>query len=307
MMFYNVENLFDTIDNPATSDEEFLPDGTNQWNSARYWRKVKNLYQVIAAAGDSQPPEIIALCEVEEIAPLFHLTRSTPLSKFQYSIVYHPSPDERGIEVALLVRNDKVKIIYQKAIHISFPSDTLNFTRDILQVGLLIGTDTLNVFVNHWPSRRGGQAQSEHLRLHTAQMLLGAIDSLKRNNPGSKCVITGDFNDEPDNASMQLLTKGTNIINLSQELKKFCRCGSIKYQSYWSMFDQFLVSESLLVGKGIYTKNSAIRILENPFLLTADSVYGGKKPLRTYQGPRYVGGYSDHLPVVLEFFWATYP
>ncbi|QQS51828.1 MAG: hypothetical protein IPM71_03640 [Bacteroidota bacterium] len=307
MMFYNVENLFDTIDNPATRDEEFLPEGANQWSSSRYWRKVKSLYQVITAAGDSQPPEIIALCEVEEIIPLYHLTRSTPLSKFQYNIVHHDSPDERGIEVALLVRKDKFKIIYHKAIRIRFPSDSSNHTRDILQVGMLIGADTLHVFVNHWPSRRGGQAQSEPLRLYTAQVLLEAIDSLKKKNSQSKCVITGDFNDEPDNASLQMITEGANLVNLSQDLKKSCKCGTIKYQSHWSMFDQFLVSGSLLGNEGVHTHNYAIRILDNPFLLTTDSVYGGLKLFRTYQGPRYLGGYSDHLPVVLEFYYDAYP
>jgi predicted extracellular nuclease len=299
IMFYNVENLFDTINNPATNDEEFLPEGNYHWNNYRYWQKLKKIYQVIAAAGEDSPPEIIGLAEVESFLPLYNLTQNLPLSKYPYTIIHRDSPDERGIDVALLCRKDKVKVLKYSFISIQEKDNSVKKTREILFATLKTGKDTLHVFVNHWPSRKGGEDASEKFRIQAANTLKHSIDSLLSNNRNAKIIIMGDFNDNSENKSISVLTK-TGMINLAGGLAKKCKCGSIKYQSQWDLFDQILVSPVLLNTKYLHTSFQQFAIFRPDFLLTEDEKYGGKKPFRTYQGPKYLGGFSDHLPVLLD-------
>jgi endonuclease/exonuclease/phosphatase family metal-dependent hydrolase len=303
LMFYNVENLFDTIDNPDTNDEEFLAKGKKHWNNYKYWRKINKLFQVVAAAGSTHPPDIIGLCEVEGFLPLYHLTNNTPLSKYSYSILHRDSPDKRGIDVALLVNRNHVGVIETKFYRVSFPWDTASTTREILYAALKIQDDTLHTFVNHWPSRRGGQLKSEPRRIEAAKVLMMAIDSLCINNSDAKIVVMGDFNDEPSNKSLSQLVGSTDLINLSGKLKSDCRCGSYKYKSEWNMIDQVLISESLLGNNKLTYKPASISIFRDDFLLQEDETYGGFKPYRTFLGPRYLGGFSDHLPVTLELIY----
>jgi hypothetical protein len=300
LMFYNTENLFDTIDTPNKNDEEFLPDSDKNWDSYRYWKKLKMIYQVIAAAGESSPPEIIGMCEVESFLPLYNLANNTPLSKYPYTIVHQDSPDTRGIDVALLIRNDKVQLIDKVFLKVIFPFDTSANTREILHACLRIQEDTLHVFVNHWPSRRGGEIKSEPRRMVASKVLQQAINSIKTQNPDAKIVVLGDFNDEPQNKSLQQLTSKTDMVNLSQKLQKSCKCGSYKYRSKWNMIDQVIVSKSLLKMEQLYTTTEKISVFSKDFLLIDDTSYGGTKPNRTYLGPRYMGGYSDHLPVLID-------
>jgi predicted extracellular nuclease len=302
LMFYNVENLFDTIDNPSTNDEEFLPGGSYHWNNYRYWKKLKKIYQVIAAAGEDSPPEIIGLCEVENFLPLYNLTNNQPLSKYPYTIIHRDSPDERGIDVALLCRKDKVKVLKYSFIEIRLKDKTIKKTREILFATLLTGNDTLHIFVNHWPSRRGGEDVSEKYRIQAANTLKQPIDSLLQINKNAKIVVMGDFNDGPDNQSMLILSK-SGLLNMADGKKETCKCGTLKYKSYWDLFDQMLVSQGLLMYSKLRTSNESFGIFEPDFLLVTDETYGGKKPFRTYQGPKYLGGFSDHLPVLLDLYY----
>jgi endonuclease/exonuclease/phosphatase family metal-dependent hydrolase len=301
LMFYNLENMFDTEDNPDTKDDEFLPLGVKKWDSYRYWKKLKHIFQVIVAVGGTIPPEIIGFCEVEGYQPLYDLISNTPLMKYPYSIVHFDSPDLRGIDVALLVRSDKIRVLEAKPLSITFKTNNSKKTRDILYAELLIATDTLHIYVNHWPSRRGGQSISEVYREEVAGRLLANIDSLMQANPFANIVVMGDFNDEPRDRSLQSL-KGGSLRNLSEKLQSTCQCGSYKYRNEWNMFDQILVSPQLLGQEPLCIVPGSLTVFRAGFLLVADEKFGGEKPIKTYSGPRYIGGFSDHLPVYVDFF-----
>lgn len=298
-MFYNVENLFDTINNPYTNDDEFLPDSEKRWNSYKYWRKIRHIYQVIAAVGENKPPEIIGLCEVEDFLPLYDIVYNTPLMKFNYQIIHFNSPDKRGIDVALLVNTDNFKILSSEPLAVVFEDDTAKTTRDILYARLLCYTDTLHVMVNHWPSRRGGEESSEKYRLRASNVLKSAVDSILQQNQKAHILVMGDFNDGPSNKSMEQL-KSTGLINLSEELELACKCGSYKYKNSWHLFDQMLVSKAVLKKRGLTCNSKSLHIFRNEFITETDNTYGGQKLRRTYLGPKYNGGYSDHLPTWLE-------
>jgi len=312
LMFYNVENLFDTIDDPHTNDNEFLPGSQYRWNKSRYYKKLQKIYQVIAAVGEELPPEIIGFAEIENRKVLNDLIFRTPLEKYPFKIIHRESPDQRGIDVALLYRTDKVKCIGSDFIAIHHPGNKNWTTRDILYFKALINNDTLHVFVNHWPSRRGGEKKSNPLRLLVAGILKHKTDSIFRVNPKAKIIITGSFNDGATNIS---LTKSLgaaaynnkidekSLINLSWSLKDKCRCGTYRYKNPWEMLDHVVVSGALLMNGNIITCAGCLKIGDFKFLLNEDSKYGGYKPFRTYQGPVYKGGFSDHLPVYLDIFY----
>ncbi len=171
IMFYNVENLFDTYDDSLINDEEFLPEGDRFWNNHKYYSKLNNIYKVIVAVGGWQPPAIIGLCEIENRTVLNDLVNNTPLVKFEYQIIHKESPDRRGIDVGLLYRKELFQPISYEAIPINFPNNPESKTRDILYVkGIAEKSDTLNIFINHWPSRWGGQLESEDRRLFVASV-----------------------------------------------------------------------------------------------------------------------------------------
>ncbi len=298
IMFYNVENLFDTINNPLTNDEEYLPKSEKHWNNYRYWQKVKKLYQAIAATGESDPPDIIGFAEIECMLPLINLTKNTPLSKFEYSITHKDSPDSRGIDVALLCRKDRVKVLSSRFVN-PFSNESAQKTRDILLASLKINNDTIFVLVNHWPSRRGGEARSDVLRFKVSEKVKEMADSLIQLNPYAKILIMGDFNDEPTDESIRNLTK-YGFTNLSDSIHSTCRCGTYKFKSQWQMFDQMLVSKSFQTAHGLKIIPESFHIVKPEYMLTTDSKYGGKTPYRTYLGPRYIGGYSDHLPIAVD-------
>jgi predicted extracellular nuclease len=202
-MFYNVENLFDTQDDPLVRDEEFLPEGDRFWNKHKYYSKLNNIYKVIVAVGEWSPPAIIGLCEIENRKVIDDLVSSTPLNKFDYQIVHKESPDRRGIDVGLLYRKELFTPLSYEAIPINFPNNPESKTRDILYVkGITNTSDTLNIFINHWPSRWGGQLESEGRRVFVASVLKEKVDSIFKSNPKSNIIITGDFNDYPNNKSL---------------------------------------------------------------------------------------------------------
>ncbi len=196
IMFYNVENFFDTYNDSLTHDDEFLPEGNRHWNTKRFNDKLNKLYKVIIAVGGWEAPEIIGLCEIENKYVLNRLIYDTPLSKFNYGIVHRDSPDIRGIDVALLYRRDKVRLLKEDFHNISFPWDPVKKTRDILYFKGLAGKDTLHIFINHWPSRYGGQPETEAYRLYTSSVLRKNVDSIFNINKKSKLVITGSHGKE---------------------------------------------------------------------------------------------------------------
>lgn len=310
ILFYNVENLFDTYDDTLINDEEFLPEGDRFWSNYKYYDKLKSIYKVIVAIDGWTPPAIIGLCEIENKKVLADLVNNTPLVKFEYQIIHKDSPDRRGIDVALLYLEEFFSPISYEAIPIHFPDNPESKTRDILYVkGIANKTDTLNIFVNHWPSRWGGQLESENRRVFVASVLKSKVDSIFQVNPKSNVIVTGDFNDYPDNKSISEVLKARQqydtiengqLYNLSAHLFKTKNIGSHKYHGEWGVLDQFMVSGSLLQKKNkISTSLDDIHIFNADFLLEPDEGYYGFEPKRTFIGYKYNGGFSDHLPTYL--------
>ncbi|MDA3954456.1 MAG: hypothetical protein PF485_12480 [Bacteroidales bacterium] len=310
IMFYNVENLFDTFDDSLINDEEFLPKGDRYWNTYKYYSKLNNIYKVIVAVGEWNSPAIIGICEIENKKVISDLVNNTPLVKFEYKIIHEESPDHRGIDVALLYRDKLFTPLKYKAIPINFPGNIESRTRDILYVkGVVKNTDTLDVFVNHWPSRWGGQLESEDRRIYVASVLKAKVDSIFKSNPKSNIVIMGDFNDYPENKSIKNILDakqefsqitGNALYNLSSTISKTNNIGTYKYQGEWGILDQFIISGNLLNKRNkMFTSIDDIHIFSPDFLLETDKAFFGYKPNRTFVGYKYNGGYSDHLPTYL--------
>jgi len=303
-MFYNTENLFDTSDDSLTDDSEFLPGGPKGWSLSRYKRKTEGLYKTIMAAGEWDPPVIVALCEVENRGVLKALVSGTGLSKYAYSIIHEESPDRRGIDVCMIYRPDRVKLVDT---HYWIPPGIAwqDFTsRSVLYTSFAIGDDTIHIIVNHWPSRRGGVLAAGNMRHMIAAMVKYKADSLCIKHPKARIIIAGDFNSNPGDPEIAILTERENgrcrIINLSDN-NQGGNTGTYKYRGTWEMIDQVLVSESLIdSGYGLYADTGSFKIYNPPFLLAPDEKYSGQKPYSTYSGYIYNGGFSDHLPVLLD-------
>lgn len=305
LLFYNVENYFDPFDDTLTNDNEFLPEGIRHWNYTRFLKKRNTIYKTIMAVGGWEPPAIIGLCEIENRFVLKQLVYETPFAHFDYRIVHEESPDRRGIDVALLFNPKVFKILNHQAIAINFPESPNTKTRDILYVkGIVFEEDTLHVFVNHWPSRYGGELASESRRIFVAQQLAHHIDILLENNEDAAIIVMGDFNDYSDNRSIkEELRSGKNpnnsrLINLMPE-NNFS-IGTHKFDGEWGILDQIMVSPILVsIETGLFIEGEA-QIFDADFLLQDDIKNLGKMPLRTYLGMKYHGGFSDHLPVYVD-------
>ncbi|MCL1932806.1 MAG: endonuclease [Candidatus Azobacteroides sp.] len=312
VMFYNTENLFDTIDNPKKNDNDFLPEGAMHWTIGRYQNKLNNIAKVITSAGEWKTPALVGLCEVENDKVIKDLTQNSPLRKMNYRYVITNSPDVRGINVALLYQREKFKYLEHKSYMIRFPHNTRKYTRNILHVtGQVSDRDTLDVFVCHFPSRRGGEKESEPDRLYVASIIKAKSDSLMQIRKNACIVIMGDFNDEPSDASIskilnaQPISNNINrqdLYNLFSSFEKRKNTGSYKYQRQWNMLDQIIVSGNLITGgQSIRALPHTATIFYRDFMTIEDKTYGGKRPKKTYQGRKHEGGYSDHFPVLVDF------
>lgn len=293
----NTENLFDTTHDSLKNDYDFLPDGNYHWSRHRYWQKVNRIGQTIIACGDGPKwrlPDLVALCEVENDSVLMAITKRSLLRKARYEYIMTHSPDERGIDVALLYSPFSFAPVGSQSIRI-IPVAGMKPTRDILYVkGRVITGDTLHVFVVHAPSRSGGEAQSRPYRLHVATALANAIDSVYSSSPEAKVIVTGDFNDYSNSPSLQLLY-AHGLKNVSSEAKGHNGAkATYRYHGEWRSLDQMLVSRNLKDNV------AGCWIGDYPFLLEPDEKYGGVKPHRNYYGPRYNNGFSDHLPLIME-------
>jgi predicted extracellular nuclease len=301
--FYNVENLFDTEDNPHKNDNEFLPGSKKKWTETRYIKKLENLAKVLSSINKNELPEIVGLCEVENKKVLTDLVNTKPLSDEDYKIVHYESPDFRGIDCALIYRPNEFKVLESFPVKVKFKDKPNYTTRDILYVkGKTKNREILHIFVNHWPSRIGGLAKSEPRRVTAATILKSKIDSILAESPKANIIVLGDMNDEPSNKSLaQILgaqkpgSQNGNLINLMYPIHENKK-GSYNYRGNWNMLDNIVVSKSLLDEKGFRCTP------ENGFVFREDWMeYKNKKgqisPNRTYGGPNYYGGISDHFPV----------
>ncbi len=313
-MFYNVENLFDCENDSLTQDDEFTPDGDRRWNFSRFHEKADRLAKVILAAGKWNPPVFAGLCEVESQQALEVLTKQTPLRNYNYKIIHKDSPDERGIDVALIYRPDLFVPFEYQAILVSDPLNPEFKTRDILLVsGILNNCDTLHVFVNHWPSRYGGIMETIQYRKLAAGFLKNAIQKLFAKYPKAKIICMGDFNDTPEEESLSGVLKAVKtdnpdlrgeMVNLSSEWISQ-PVQTLKNLYSWQVFDQFIVSD-YFIEKSKCIKFQTAEIFDAAFLLEPDKKYGGVKPKRTYVGFKFQEGFSDHLPILVRYRLVNY-
>jgi predicted extracellular nuclease len=301
VMFYNVENLFDTEDDPHTTDNDFLPDGIRHWTPYRYYSHLLQTAKVINAAGEWDTPALIGLCEVENDSVLIHLTKRTPLRAQNYNYCITRGIDPRGINVALLYQADKFRCLTFSSRRIPFKSKRRR-SRDILHVtGKVITGDTLDVFVCHFPSRLGGEKESEPHRVDAANYLRHLCDSIIDIRRTPNIIVMGDFNDMPANKSIQTIIHSPDarrrLTNLFADAKKLNNEGSYKYRGQWNQLDQIMISRSW----ERHLRPESVQIFMPDFLLTGDKSRNRQRPFRIYNGAKYEGGFSDHLPVIATF------
>jgi predicted extracellular nuclease len=313
IMFYNVENLFDTKDDTLKNDEQFLPYGDKRWTWEKYTDKTNKIAKVITAVGEWGPPVIVGVCEIENYYVLNGIVKYSPLLKHDYKIIHYDSPDRRGIDVAMLYLSEKFKPIKHHNYKINFPFNKRMKTRDILYVkGETNKNDTLHIFINHWPSRWGGQVDSEPKREFAASVLRNIVDSIQITDKDANIIIIGDLNDEPEDKSVKITLnakleydniKSLELYNLSYYLQSVKNKGSHKYQGKWGMLDHIIISGSLLnENNKIHTTKDDAHVFDAKFLLETDSKYQGFTPFRTYKGFKYNAGFSDHLPIYIDLY-----
>lgn len=305
VMSYNVENLFDTIDDPKIPDEEFLPESEKEWTRDRYQKKLADISKVISEINPKELPELIGLAEIENQMVLEDLIRTPELNN-KYAIIHEESPDYRGIDVALLYRKDAFREITHEVIPVVFPDEPKFKTRDILHVTGLIKHKTVHIFVNHWPSRIGGDEKTEPKRVFAASVLKKKVDQVLKEDPHARIIIMGDMNDEPENKSLKetlgakMPGSGAPLVNLMMPDEAAGK-GTYFYRGNWNMLDNLVVSEPVLKSNGMRVENAKGYIFSADWMIYTNKE-GDKTPNRTYVGNKYVAGVSDHFPVYCKIW-----
>lgn len=314
--FYNLENLFDTFNDSLTFDDDRTPTGKDSWTLERYNQKIHNLSRVLSEIGSPDAPsspDIIGLCELENRQVVEDLGNHPHLRGKGYGIVHFDSPDERGIDVALLYKQTAflpTSFISMRLL-LTNGDDYRDYTRDQLVVSGLLDGEEMHFIVNHWPSRSGGEARSKAYRLEAARLNKRIIDSITSLSPEAKIISMGDFNDDPIDDSLKkiLKTKGkvsnlgsSDLYNPMEQLYKR-GIGSLAYRDQWNLFDQIFFTANFthpLPGQYHFWKAGVY----NPsYLIDKKGRYKGY-PLRTYAGGNYTAGYSDHFPVYIHLIKA---
>ena len=301
--FYNVENLFDMQNEPGKQDGEFTPQGNKKWTMARYQTKLQDVSKVISSINEGDLPEIVGLAEVENEKVLNDLIQTGLLAKGKYAVVHQESPDFRGIDCALIYRQEEFKVLKHMAIPVHFEEDPNYKTRDILYVkGKAPDREVFHIFVNHWPSRIGGLEKTEPNRVEVARILKSKIDSVLKDDPKANIIVMGDMNDEPANKSVNEILNAQNpeegsstLVNLMYPADMEGK-GTYYYRGEWNMLDNLIVSQSLLDNKGFRCAEKKGFIYHETWMEYKNRD-GVATPNRTYGGPNYYGGVSDHFPV----------
>ncbi|RAV28348.1 endonuclease/exonuclease/phosphatase family protein [Sinomicrobium soli] len=301
--FYNLENLFDTRNDPRTLDDDFTPDGVLHWTPKRYRNKLYKLGKAIAHTGretSRRSPVIMGLAEVENRMVLGELLKSKHLSDKGYEIVHYDSPDERGIDTALIYRQKYFEVLDQEAVPLIVNSvnGMRDYTRDILHVTGLLNGERIHVIVNHWPSRREGEEDTAYKRVAAAAGVHRIMDRVRETEDAPRFIIMGDFNDNPFSKSIREHLLSPDLFNPMELLLSHDK-GSASYNFKWNLFDQILFSRDFMVteaGKHSYVEAN---IFNDRFLTEWTGRFKGN-PFRTYAGRRYLGGYSDHFPVYIQ-------
>lgn len=305
--FYNLENLFDTI--PGPNDTEFTPDGSNKYNSERYWHKVNNMAEVIAQIGTEMfpgGPAILGVCEIENRSVLDDLVKSPKLKQSNYGIVHYDSPDKRGVDVGLLYRPEFFTVTSSRSVFLGVSENPSFRSRDQLVVSGLLSGEKIHIIVNHWPSRSGGEKRSMPFRMAAAKLTKSIVDSIQQTEPNAKIIIMGDLNDDPDSKSIVdgLGAKNTlknlkpgELFNAMAPLYKE-GIGTLAYRDSWNLFDNLIITQSLISEDKTNWTFFKAKVFNKPFLQQSSGQFAGY-PFRTYVGNSFTGGYSDHFPVYL--------
>lgn len=305
-IFYNTENFFDTIKDPKTDDGDFTPAGKNHWTGERYQHKLTNIAKVLGAISAKDAPIAIGLSEVENRKVCEDLAAQAPLSKYNFGVIEHDSPDPRGIDVALLYRKKYFTPLSTEFLNVKLPGSNYG-TRDILYVKGTVKGVSLHIFVNHWPSRRDGKESSEYKRDAAAEVLHGKVAQILAADQQARIIIMGDLNDNPTDSSVAAVLGACEpsakvpglLYNLMSHPYK-TGAFTLKYHDQKDVFDQFIVSGNLLDTKAaVHARSPEGDIFSEQWLLFDHPKYG-YMPNRTYSGPRYYGGFSDHLPVYFD-------
>ncbi|MDO4789491.1 MAG: endonuclease/exonuclease/phosphatase family protein [Porphyromonas sp.] len=317
--FYNLENLFDTINQPRVNDEEFTPNGKNKWDQKRYEQKLKNMSQAISYIGGMGGPDILGLAEIENRGVLEDLVKMPAIAEKGYDIVHYDSPDARGIDCALLYRKEMFRVVRSEIKPVVLPNEEYIKTRDMLHVEMLHEGETFHFIVGHWPSRSGGEQISLKRRMAAALVMREISDSIVAASPEAKVVLMGDFNDDPVSPSV---VEGLRALPSVDELKQPSDLfspmyalykdgyGTLAYQDAWNLFDMLMVNKNAIFGTASAPDGFTVyadpdkgyrAFIVNSSLLTEPSGLHKGYPHRTFVSGKYEGGYSDHFPVYLYF------
>lgn len=296
-VWYNVENLFYPDSDSLPADDEFTPEGVRHWTWNRYRDKLTALAKVIIASGGGEPPEVVGLCEVENALVLEDLTTHPILAPYHYSYLHREGTDHRGMEVSCLFRVGSIDTVRWETIPFSPP---VFATRDMMHITLCQGSDTLDLFLVHLLSKYSGAGATAQLRRIQAEQLVHFMDSVYAARFEGSILAAGDFNEEYEGYSMEPLRKARFGGDSLAPLHLYGGRGTYKYRGKWSQIDQVLATQSLM--------SYAVRVttLELPPMMIEDQEYGGLKPKRTYEGFRYSGGVSDHLPLVVNLTFSPF-
>ncbi|MEH6405669.1 MAG: endonuclease/exonuclease/phosphatase family protein [Leeuwenhoekiella sp.] len=311
--FYNFENLFDTLNDPLTFDDDRTPDGKDHWTEANYKDKLQNLAHVIADIGSEttgQPPVVLGAAEIENRKVLEDLVNEPELAHYNYGIVHYDSPDRRGIDVALLYRKSIFKVlnssVHELVLYAYDDASKRAYTRDQLLVTGLLDNEKIHFIINHWPSRSGGEALSQPRREAAATLNRKIVDSLRLADPYSKIITMGDLNDDPTNASVASILQAKGDV---AEIENFdlynpmlamykSGAGTLAYRDSWNLFDQIIMTGNLLSKDYASYRFYKAGIFNKEYLNTKAGQYKGY-PFRSYANGMYTGGYSDHYPVFI--------
>lgn len=305
--FYNVENLFDTINDPTSGDDDFTPHGKNKWDTKKYKIKLNNLAKVISSFEKNNLPIVVGFAEIENKQVLTDLIQTKALSTGKYGIIHRNSPDERGIDVAAIYRMDVLTEVSYEFLTVKLP-DEKDKTRDILYLKAKSGKkNTLHIFYNHWPSRREGEKESEPKRIAAAKVLKAKVDAVLSTDASAQIIVMGDFNDEPKNKSIAEILgagkeneSGKKLINLSLKKAELGE-GTHAFKGEWNMLDQAMVSSGLYAGKtGFQLSVKEVQIFKPEWILFTHKD-GNQSPSKSYSGTTFhKTGYSDHLPIYVS-------
>jgi predicted extracellular nuclease len=298
--FYNLENLFDTSEDSNTFDNDFTPKGKKKWNNKRYRQKIQKLGSVISKLGTEKSfvsPAIVGVAEVENRRVLNDLVNSDDLKSEHYGFVHYESPDERGIDVALLYKKELFEVIHSETFPLYLKDEEGNrdYTRDILMVKGSLNGELIFVLVNHWPSRRSGEDKGEGKRIKAANLATSIIEKIKAENENPKIIVMGDFNDDPTNNSVKHHLVNANFYNPMENILAKGK-GTLRHHGKWHLFDQIIFSKNFFEIEDKKHTFKYAEVFDNYFIQEWNGKYKGT-PFRTYVGKRYQGGFSDHFPV----------